>query len=167
MNPHSGLEHGVRMTTLHSTLLAFIALGAIGCTPDTDKEQRLQLLEKRVAALETGRVATPIPPPPVKTQVQVSGLSSMVSSGIDTVTTEPVISKHCTERHPDNFEMRAYCLKSQREGVLKLREPFPSDIPTAARETILDLCEKKNPSNFEMRAYCQKNQIAGYREINR
>jgi hypothetical protein len=167
MNPRSVLEHGVRMTTPHSTLLVVIALGVLGCSPDTDQEQRLQLLERRVAALETGRVATSTSSVPVKTPVQGTGLSSIVSTAIDTVTTEPVISKHCSEKYPDNFEMRAYCLKSQREGVLKLREPFPSDIPTAARDTILDLCEKKYPSNFEMRAYCQKTQMAGYREINR
>jgi len=53
------------------------------------------------------------------------------------------------------------------QGVQKLQAPFPSDIPTAAKEVILDRCTKKYPSDFDMREYCQKQQIAGYREINK
>jgi hypothetical protein len=161
--------HGVRMTTPHSTLLALFALATFGCTPNADQGQRLQQLEQRVAALETGRVAASSSTSlvPVKPQVQVTGLPSIVSVAIDAFATEPVISKHCSEKHHDNFDMQAYCIKKQREGVLKLQAPFPSDIPTAAKETILNQCTKKHPSDFDMREYCQKQQIAGYREINR
>jgi hypothetical protein len=114
----------------------------------------------QVTASEVPAIAAAQSPLPITQTPPVSQIQSLESNYYDS---EGVIRRHCTKKWPDDFEMREYCEKQQRESVQTLRSAIPTDVPTSAFAGIRGHCAQKWPDDFEMRAYCEKQQVDGYR----
>ena|SRR6266404_581961 len=78
---------------------------------------------------------------------------------------DAVIRHHCEQEWPDDFSMRAYCIKQQREAVAKLRLDGPPDVPEEVFRGIRLKCAAEWPDDYAMRAYCEGQQLAGYRKL--
>lgn len=76
---------------------------------------------------------------------------------------------HCQHEWPDNFEMQAYCLKGQRQGMAEFKAA--SDAFGKPLEKALEKCAeewtKLRVPNWEMIGYCAKNQAEAYRSLSR
>ena len=98
---------------------------------------------------------------------QESSQERNTSMDTGTENSEAVIKEHCREEWPNDFEMRVYCEKQQRDGVQTLDQGGPSDIQPSEFATIREHCTPEWPTNYEMRAYCEKQQYDGVRTLNR
>lgn len=78
-----------------------------------------------------------------------------------------IIKEHCTREWPDDFAMRAYCEKKQREGLATLKLGKPNDISEEDFQVIRSKCAREWPDDFAMRAYCEKKQFEAIRELRR
>jgi hypothetical protein len=78
---------------------------------------------------------------------------------------DAVIRHHCDHEWPDDFSMRAYCIKQQREAAMKLRLGRPTDVPEEVFSTIRRKCAQEWPDDFAMRVYCEEQQVEGYRRV--
>jgi hypothetical protein len=82
-------------------------------------------------------------------------------------TSEHVIQAHCEEQWPEDFSMRAYCIRQQREAVRALKRGGPEDIPGETFGRIRTACATQWANDYSMRVYCEKQQVEAYREIKR
>ena len=75
-----------------------------------------------------------------------------------------IIRSKCAGEWPDDFSMRAYCEKQQREGLADLRA---RRVGFTAMSTIRDKCAGEWPDDFSMRNYCEEQQLKALRELQR
>jgi hypothetical protein len=76
-----------------------------------------------------------------------------------------VIRQHCEREWPDDYNMRSYCTKQQREALTILKEGRPHDIPEEVFTGIRNKCAAEWPEDYSMRQYCEKQQFDSYREL--
>ena len=67
-----------------------------------------------------------------------------------------IIGSKCAGEWPDDFSMRAYCEKQQREGLANLRA---RGVGSTAMSTIRDKCAGEWSGDFSMRNYCEEQQL--------
>jgi hypothetical protein len=79
---------------------------------------------------------------------------------------EEILRLHCEREWPDDFNMRAYCMRQQREAVARLRQGRPSDIPEDVFAAIRTKCAREWPEDYSMRVYSEEQQFNAYREVN-
>jgi hypothetical protein len=78
---------------------------------------------------------------------------------------ETVLRAKCESDWPDNFHMRVYCEKQEREAVRKLAQGVPMDIPADKTRIVRAKCESDWPNNFHMRVYCQEQEFDAIRQL--
>lgn len=78
---------------------------------------------------------------------------------------EQVIRRHCEREWPNDYTMRNYCLKQQRETLAELEQGRPDDIPEEVFTVIRNKCAQEWPEDYNMRRYCEKQQLDSYREL--
>lgn len=78
---------------------------------------------------------------------------------------EQVIRRHCEREWPDDYTMRNYCLKQQREALAVLEQGRPDDIPEEVFAGIRSKCANEWPEDYNMRRYCEQQQFNSYREL--
>lgn len=90
--------------------------------------------------------------------------SQAPSDSADVATT---IQQHCQVRWSNDYEMRAYCEKQQRNAVIELSQLSQTNggIAPEAFSTAFRNCTIRWPGDYEMRAYCLRQQIQGYRQV--
>jgi hypothetical protein len=80
---------------------------------------------------------------------------------------EQVIRRHCEREWPNDYNMRNYCIKQQREALTILKQGRPHDIPEEIFAGIRNKCSAEWPEDYSMRQYCEKQQLDSYRELER
>jgi hypothetical protein len=80
---------------------------------------------------------------------------------------DQIIQRHCLKEWADDFRMRAYCERQQREATQTLAMGKPADISQEHFLSVRRRCAGEWPTDFRMRAYCEIKQITGVRELNR
>ncbi len=80
---------------------------------------------------------------------------------------EQVIRRHCEREWPNDYNMRNYCTKQQRQALAILKEGRPHDIPEEVFVGIRSKCAVEWPEDYNMRQYCEKQQFDSYRELER
>jgi len=80
---------------------------------------------------------------------------------------DDVITRHCEREWPDDYNMRAYCVKQQREAVSNLKAAAPADIPAAVLQQIRRKCAREWPDDYSMRHYCEQQQLSAYRQMQK
>lgn len=78
---------------------------------------------------------------------------------------EQIIRKHCEREWPDDYTMRNYCLKQQREALAVLEHGRPDDIPEDVFTGVRKKCAGEWPEDYNMRRYCETQQFDSYREV--
>lgn len=78
---------------------------------------------------------------------------------------EQVIRRNCAREWPDDYSMRNYCIKQQREALAILKKGRPHDIPEDVFARIRSKCAAEWPEDYTMRQYCEKQQFDAYREL--
>ena len=78
---------------------------------------------------------------------------------------ERVIRKHCEREWPNDYSMRSFCVKQQREALDVLKQGRPDDIPEEVFVGVRNKCAVEWPEDFNMRRYCEKQQFDSYREL--
>ncbi|MDD2325007.1 MAG: hypothetical protein PHW63_03210 [Alphaproteobacteria bacterium] len=76
--------------------------------------------------------------------------------------TMQIIEQKCEREWPNDFSMRAYCQKQQKEGVATLNNGQPATVSRNAFTIIRAKCATEWPQDFNMRAYCEKKQYEAY-----
>jgi hypothetical protein len=117
---------------------------------------------------EQPQSAQPVPAVSGITTGQASGpsISASIEAGTEYADADVVIRRHCEREWPEDFSMRAYCMRQQREAILELQRGGPPDLPDVAFRSIRDKCALEWPDDYSMRLYCEQQQIQGYREIS-
>ena len=98
-----------------------------------------------------------------KDQLPIPDLSS--GQNDEYANAEEIIDRHCEQEWPDDYSMRAYCLKEQREALEELKRHNPTDIPGDVFNSIRAKAAAEWPNDFSMRLYMEKEQVESYREI--
>jgi hypothetical protein len=80
---------------------------------------------------------------------------------------ERTIREHCEREWPNDYNMRSFCVKQQREALNALKRGRPSDIPEEVFAGIRRKCASDWPEDYNMRRYCEKQQFDSYRELER
>ena len=96
-----------------------------------------------------------------------TGLSSSLEKSPRNPDFEKVIEKHCLEEWGDNYRMRLFCVRKQKEAVQTLAEGRPRDVSDEQFASIRRNCAGEWSSDFRMRAYCERQQFQATRELNR
>jgi hypothetical protein len=78
---------------------------------------------------------------------------------------EQVIRRHCERAWPDDYNMRNFCTKQQREALAILKRGRPHDIPEEVFASIRSKCAVDWPEDYNMRQYCENQQFDSYREL--
>ncbi|MEM7116314.1 MAG: toll/interleukin-1 receptor domain-containing protein, partial [Chloroflexota bacterium] len=99
-------------------------------------------------------------------QFKTSGNSSPNPQDSLDDNTESILRQHCSQRHPNNFELQAYCQQKQREAAQKLKQGSPKNIPKPIFNQIRSDAAAKYPTNFELRAYTEQKQVDAYLKLN-
>ena len=95
----------------------------------------------------------------VAMMVAVCMCSYVQAEGVD-----QTIREKCAREWPDDFRMRAYCEKRQREALPKLVSPATPSSDEA--NVIRSKCAREWPDDFRMRAYCEEKQRDGLRALS-
>jgi hypothetical protein len=117
-----------------------------------------------------GSQATPPQPEQLPSSVGNSevGLDEEVPTLEDNYSeAEQVIRRHCEREWPDDYNMRNYCIKQQRQALAILKRGRPQDIPEEVFASIRSKCAVEWPEDYSMRQYCEKQQFDSYRELER
>jgi hypothetical protein len=80
---------------------------------------------------------------------------------------EQMIQEKCRSDWVDDFRMRAFCEKQQREAVQTLLSEKPQDIPQDQFILVRRKCIKDWPTDFRMRAFCERQQFSAIRELKK
>jgi TIR domain len=80
---------------------------------------------------------------------------------------EHAIRRHCERQWPNDYQMRSYCTKQQREALDILKQGRPQDIPEEVFAGIRNKCALEWPNDYAMRRYCEQQQFDSYRELER
>ncbi len=105
-------------------------------------------------ALQNAGNPPPAPPQPAPNE-----------SSTNSETVAQTIRAHCLSEWSDDFQMRAYCEKQQREAVRVLAIGKPADVSQEEFVRVQRWCASEWPDDFQMRAYCEKQQYEGIREL--
>jgi hypothetical protein len=119
--------------------------------------------------------ATELPAPaivPARIEPKPSGTTPAEASGSSTAAdadeysdADEVIARHCEREWPDDYNMRAYCIKQQRDAVASLKSTMHPEIPTAVLQQIRRKCAREWPDDYNMRHYCEQQQLTAYRQM--
>jgi hypothetical protein len=85
----------------------------------------------------------------------------------DSSDAEEVIRRHCEGEWPEDYNMRNYCTKQQRQALAVLKRGRPEDIPEEVFAGVRSRCAAEWPEDYGMRQYCEKQQFDSYRELER
>jgi hypothetical protein len=85
----------------------------------------------------------------------------------DYLEADQVIKRHCERGWPNDYSMRNYCIKQQREALATLKRGCPSDIPTDVFASVRENCAQEWPDDYSMRLYCEEQQFGAFRELER
>jgi hypothetical protein len=80
---------------------------------------------------------------------------------------DEIIRSECLKQWADDFRMRAYCERQQRDAVQVLGTGKPGDISEGEFITVRRRCTGEWPRDFRLRAYCEKQQFVAIRELKR
>ncbi|MFK4718912.1 hypothetical protein [Bradyrhizobium niftali] len=80
---------------------------------------------------------------------------------------ENTLRKKCEGEWRDDFRMRVYCEKQQREAARTLTEGSPQDVPSDKASVVRSKCAADWPDDYRMRVYCEKQQYTAFRELGR
>ena len=78
---------------------------------------------------------------------------------------EDTIGTFCLSEWHDDFAMRAYCEKKQRDAVRALALGRPTDIAENEFAMVRRHCAGEWPNDFSMRAYCEQKQFTAIRDL--
>ncbi len=78
---------------------------------------------------------------------------------------EQVIRRHCESKWSDDYAMRSYCTKQQREALTALKQGCPQGVPEEVFLSVRSRCAEKWPEDYTMRLYCENQQFDSYREL--
>lgn len=87
--------------------------------------------------------------------------------GSDRGTEEQTLQAKCRSEWGDDFRMRAYCEKQQRESLQTLSMGSPPDIPQDQFISVRRRCTGEWPGDYRMQAYCEKQQFGAIRELRK
>jgi hypothetical protein len=85
----------------------------------------------------------------------------------DGMPTDQTIRQKCLREWTNDFSMRAFCEKKQREAVHALGTGRPQDISQDEFKIVRNKCTAEWPDDFSMRAFCEKKQFGAIRELRR
>lgn len=83
----------------------------------------------------------------------------------DFSTAESILKAKCRKDRPDDYSVRAFCEKQQREAVTKLKKGKPRDIAASEFRIVRNKCAKDWPDDFSVRAFCEEQQYKAIREL--
>ena len=69
-----------------------------------------------------------------------------------------IIRELCEREWPNDYTMRSYCVKQQREALNALKRGRPDGIPEDVFEEIRSKCAADWPEDYNMRRYCEQQQ---------
>lgn len=124
--------------------------------PDTYQRRLDQILS--LAAQADGST-------PAEDSVVETALIYETVSDDDYATAREIIEAHCEQKWPDDYAMKAYCIKRQEAALAKLKMGRPSNIPEEVFASIRAKCARKWPEDFAMRNYCEQRQIEAFRGL--
>lgn len=104
--------------------------------------------------------------PPVMPPVN-AGPASVPAEVDEYAEADEVIARHCEREWPDDYNMRAYCIKQQNEAVASLKAATDADIPTTVFQQIRRRCAREWPDDYNMRRYSEQQQISAYRQMQK
>lgn len=78
-----------------------------------------------------------------------------------------VIKEKCESDWPDDFRMRSYCEKQQKESVEKLKAGKPKDITGREYAIVHKKCTADWAKDYRMRQYCEEKQFEALRELRK
>ena len=78
---------------------------------------------------------------------------------------EQIISQHCEEKWPTDFQMQSYCRDKQVEAARKMAQGKPSDVSEKQWHQISGNCWTKWENNFQMTVYCIGKQVEALRKL--
>jgi hypothetical protein len=114
----------------------------------------------------TAASAAPQQAPSMDERAQLRAEPAQPRQTASYVEAEEILRLHCEREWPDDFNMRAYCMKQQREAVARLREGRPSNIPEDVFASVRAKCARAWPDDYSMRIYSEQQQFDAYRELN-
>jgi hypothetical protein len=82
-------------------------------------------------------------------------------------TADQTLRAHCLSEWTDDFRMRSYCERQQKEAVQALEMGRPQDISQDEFASVRRRCAGEWPTDFRMREYCERQQHNGIRELRR
>ncbi len=109
--------------------------------------------------------AAPRPGAPSSGVPEVHGYGESSTFENDFSDAEKVIRRHCEREWPDDYNMRSYCTKQQRQALSILKQGRPNDIPEQVFAEVRSKCAAEWPDDYNMRQYCEKQQFDAYREL--
>ena len=83
----------------------------------------------------------------------------------DYLEAEQVIKRYCEREWPNDYSMRSYCIKQQRDALATLKRGRPGDIPNDVFASVRDNCAREWPDDYSMRVYCEQQQFKAFREL--
>ena len=80
--------------------------------------------------------------------------------------TEAVIGRKCERDWPDDYQMRAHCLRQQRQAVAELDRGNTRGAPDDVFETVRAKAAADWPDDFQMRLHTERQQLDAYQELH-
>lgn len=78
-----------------------------------------------------------------------------------------VITRHCHREWPNDYSMRNYCTKQQKESLAALKRGRPRDVPPDVFAAVRENCAQQWPDDYSMRVYCERQELDAFRELER
>ena len=79
---------------------------------------------------------------------------------------EAVIQQKCERDWPDDFQMRAHCMKQQRQALAELHRGNTGGVPEGIFDGIREKAAAQWPDDFQMRLHAEKQQLDAYQELH-
>ena len=89
------------------------------------------------------------------------------SANDDYAGADNVIASECQRQWKDDFGMRAFCEKKQRQALSELGAGKPPDVGESDFRKVRALCADEWPKDFAMRRFCETKQYEAIRELRR
>jgi len=90
----------------------------------------------------------------------------VASDGENYAAAEAIIQQKCEREWPDDFQMRAHCMKQQRQAVADLRRGNMRGVPDEVFCRIREKATAEWPDDFQMRLHAEKQQLNAYQELH-
>jgi len=78
---------------------------------------------------------------------------------------DSIIKEYCHSQWGEDFAMRAYCEKTEKEAFQKIESSSYEDVPQDVLAKIRDKAAEQWPHEFGMRLHTEKEQVAAYRKL--